>query len=897
MAERRGRAKLAVMLDVLDTLRESLAPRYDVEREIGTGGMARVFLAVEQHPRRRVAIKVLDPEVSTRLLRERFIREVDLSSNLSHPHIVPIFSAGEAGGLFYYVMPYVEGESLRHRLLRERKLPLEDALFIAGDVADALSFAHGQGIIHRDIKPENILLSGTHAIVADFGIARAISAAGSLTLTQAGQPVGSPGYMSPEQAMAMGDLDARTDIYSLGCVVFEMLAGEPPAASMTERKIHNWSALDTSGALRGAEPGAVRAVKHAVSRALAPLPDDRFPTVAEFATALGGMSHRISVPSRGVLAGRRGRRIAFATGVLFALLGVGSAVHLLRARGSRLNERRVVVAVIENHTGDPALDNIGHMAADWVTQGLAQTGLVEVVPSVSVMSSSRTPGGHGAGHLDAVGIRTLGRETGAGTVVSGAYYRQSDSIRFQVQVSAASDGTVLRALDPVAAPISQPLVGVEALRQRVMASLATLFDSRLSLWAKAAGQPPSFPAYQEFIQGLDRMVQWDSRGAIFHFRRAAREDTTFKLPLIFAAHEHMDLGEFATADSVAQAVERAPGPLSPLDRHYLTWVLAETRGDKQRALDTAREMAIIAPNSETLWLVAQCALALNRPHEMADALTTLGPDRGLFRGWSVYWFYLSFAHHLMGDYRAELKDALEGRRRHPDELTVLAAEVRALAAQGRIADIRERLTEAPSLPPQPGWSPADIGLLAAFELAAHDHRADAPTASQWAVRWLEGRPAAEGRTVANRFRLAIAHYLSGELPETRRILEGLLSGKTVVAADSASLRWFSAITGDMPDHLTFLGFLGVVAAREGKRDDALRIDRELQATNPRYRYGRHTMWRARIRAVLGDRDTAVALVQEAFAQGYARGGVMHLYPSLASLRNDPAYQELLKPKE
>ena len=885
------------MLDVLDTLRESLAPRYDVEREIGTGGMARVFLAVEQHPRRRVAIKVLDPEVSTRLLRERFIREVDLSSNLSHPHIVPIFSAGEAGGLFYYVMPYVEGESLRHRLLRQRKLPLEDALFIAGDVADALSFAHGQGIIHRDIKPENILLSGTHAIVADFGIARAISAAGSLTLTQAGQPVGSPGYMSPEQAMALGDLDARTDIYSLGCVVFEMLAGEAPAVSLTERKVHNWSALDTSAALHGAEAGAVRAVKHAISRALAPLPDDRFPTVADFATALGGTSHRISVPSRGLLAGRRGRRIAFATGVLFALLGVGSAVHLLRARGSRLNERRVVVAVIENHTGDPALDNIGHMAADWVTQGLAQTGLVEVVPSVSVMSSSRAPGGHGAGHLDAIGIRTLGRETGAGTVVSGAYYRQADSIRFQVQVSAASDGTVLRALDPVAAPISQPLVAVEALRQRVMASLATLFDSRLSLWAKAAGQPPSFPAYQEFIQGLDRMVQWDSRAAIFHFQRAAREDTTFKLPLIFAAHEHMDLGEFATADSMAQAVERAPGPLSPLDRHYLTWVLAETRGDRQRALETAREMAIIAPNSETLWLVAQCALALNRPHEMADALATLGPDRGLFRGWSVYWFYLSFAHHLMGDYRTELKDALEGRRRHPDELTVLAAEVRALAAQGRLADIRERLTEAPSLPPQPGWSPADIGLLAAFELAAHDHRADAPTASQWAVRWLEGRPAAETRTVANRFRLAIAHYLSGELPETRRILEGLVSGKTVVAADSASLRWFSAITGDMPDHLTFLGFLGVVAAREGKRDDALRIERELQATNPRYVYGRHTMWRARIRAVLGDRDTAVALVQEAFAQGYARGGVMHLYPSLAALRNDPAYQELLKPKE
>src|SRR6266480_3329241 len=465
------------MTDVLDALRGSLAPHYDVEREIGAGGMARVFLAVEQHPHRRVAIKVLDPEVSTRLLRVRFIREVDLSSNLSHPHIVPIFSAGEVDGLLYYVMPYVEGESLRHRLLRDRKLPLETALHIARDVADALAFAHGQGIIHRDIKPENILLSGEHAIVADFGIARAISAAGSLTLTQAGQPIGSPGYMSPEQALALGDLDARTDIYSLGCVLFEMLAGEPPVASMAERLVHNWTALETSPSLHGSVAGVARAVKHAISRALAPLPDDRFPTATEFAAALGGAGYETSLPTRGVFAGRRGRRVALVLGV--------------------------VVAVIENHTGDPSLDNVGHMAADWVTQGLAQTGLVEVVSSMSVMSSSVAPGRHGAGHLDAAGLQTLGRETGAGTVVSGAYYRQADSLRFQVQISAAHDGTVLRALEPVAGPIAQPLVAVEAVRQRVMATLATLFDSRLSFWAKAA-QPPTFPAYQEFIQGLDR---------------------------------------------------------------------------------------------------------------------------------------------------------------------------------------------------------------------------------------------------------------------------------------------------------------------------------------------------------------------------------------------------------
>src|SRR5881296_1873679 len=167
--------------------------------------------------------------------------------------------------------------------------------------------------------------------------------------------------------MASGDLDARTDIYSLGCVLFEMLAGEPPVASMTERRVHNWAALETSKALQGTHTGVARAVKHAISRALAPLPDDRFPTVTEFATALGGMAHRTSVPTRGVFASRRRRRFALALGVVLAVVGVGAAVRLLRDRGWHLNDRRVVVAVIENHTGDPTLDNVGHMAADWVS--------------------------------------------------------------------------------------------------------------------------------------------------------------------------------------------------------------------------------------------------------------------------------------------------------------------------------------------------------------------------------------------------------------------------------------------------------------------------------------------------------------------------------------------------
>src|SRR6184192_980351 len=883
------------MLDVLDSLREGLAPRYDVEREIGAGGMARVFLAVEQHPHRRVAIKVLDPEVSTRLLRERFIREVDLSSNLSHPHIVPIFSAGEVDGLFYYVMPYVEGESLRHRLLRERKLALADALHITRDVADALGFAHAQGIIHRDIKPENILLTGDHAIVADFGIARAISAAGAPTLTQTGQSIGSPGYMSPEQALGTGDLDARTDVYSLGCVLFEMLAGEPPVPSLAERVIHNWGALESSDALRRVEGGVVRAVKHAISKALAPLPDERFATAAEFAAALGGSAHRSSVPARGILASRRGRRIVLGTGTLAA--AAAAVILAVRRPAAGLNDRRVVVAVIENHTGDPAFDNLGHMAADWVTQGLAQTGLVEVVPSMSVMTASRASGGHGPGHLDAAGLRALGRETGAGTVVWGAYYRQGDSVRFQVQISAAKDGTVLRALDPVAGPLGQPLSAVEALRQRVMAALATLFDSRLNRWATTASQPPNFQAYQEFIAGLDRFVQFDMRGAIAHFERASAVDTAFRLPLIFAANAHMNVGEFAAADSIGHAVERHSGRLAPLDRAYLAWVLATCRGDRVEALRASRAMASLAPASETLYLVAEDSRALNRPREAVDALVALGPDRGFTRGWWVYWYDLTTALHLLGDHRAELKQALEGARRFPDNPQVLMTQVRALAALGRADEVMQRLAASVNLPAMQGWTPADGMVVAALELRAHGHAAAADTALAQARDWLAARPPAEAASEAHRFRVSLVSYLSGRLADAQREFQLLAAPDRLGRSDSLGAAGAAAVTGDGWDQLDYVGYLGVIAARQGNREPALRVDRTLADLKRPYSFGRHTVWRARIQALLGERDVAVGLLREAIAQGYPHAHALHTDLAFDSLRNYPPFVELLKPKE
>jgi serine/threonine-protein kinase len=231
--------------DLLARLRDALAERYTIERELGRGGMATVYLARDLKHDRPVALKVLKPELANAIGPERFLREIQVTASLHHPHILALYDSGQTDGFLYYVMPLVEGESLRDRLTREKQLPLDDALQIAREVADALSYAHSHGLIHRDIKPENILLTGSHALVSDFGIARAVSTAGGETLTEAGLAIGTPAYMSPEQAGGSRDLDGRSDIYALGCVIYEMLAGQAPFTGPTvESVIHQHLAAE-----------------------------------------------------------------------------------------------------------------------------------------------------------------------------------------------------------------------------------------------------------------------------------------------------------------------------------------------------------------------------------------------------------------------------------------------------------------------------------------------------------------------------------------------------------------------------------------------------------------------------------------------------------------------------
>ena len=331
-------------------LHTALAERYRIERELGAGGMATVYLAEDIKHARKVAVKVLHPDLAAALGAERFLAEIKTTANLQHPHILSLHDSGEADGFLFYVMPFVDGESLRDRLSREKQLPFEDALRIAREVADALAYAHAHGVIHRDIKPENILLQSGHALVADFGIALAVQQAGGQRMTQTGLSLGTPQYMSPEQAMGERAIDARSDIYALGAVTYEMLAGDPPFTGSTVQAIVAKVLTEKPPSLTAVRDTVTPAVEHAVLRALSKLPADRWSSATAFADALIAPSVGASLETRPASSRRRSARALTAAQGLVTLVAIGAAIWLARRSRDEPNPRGPIRYVVDAGT-------------------------------------------------------------------------------------------------------------------------------------------------------------------------------------------------------------------------------------------------------------------------------------------------------------------------------------------------------------------------------------------------------------------------------------------------------------------------------------------------------------------------------------------------------------------
>jgi serine/threonine-protein kinase len=478
--------------DQLQRLTAALASRYAIERELGSGGMATVYLADDLKHHRKVAIKVLQPELAFALGPDRFLREIDVAAKLNHPHILALYDSGEAHGFLFYVMPYITGESLRQKLTRERQLSIEEALGITRQVAMALGHAHAQGVIHRDVKPENILLYEGEAMVADFGIALAVSAAVGERLTKTGLAVGTPEYMSPEQALGERELDARSDVYSLGCTLYEILAGEPPYTGPTAQAVIAKRLTDPVPAVRRLRTTVPAGVEQALMRALARVPADRFASAGEFAEAL---TNPAVAPPR---------------------------------------PRTVAVLPFLNLSADPENEYFADGITEDIIANLSKIRALEVISRTSVMPFKKRE----------QGLREIAAKLEVATLLEGSVRRVGDRVRIVAQLIDAETDQHLWA-----ETYDRQLTDIFAIQTEVALRIAAALRAELSPDERMRiGREPTsdLQAYQLYLQGRHCFIRYTPEGirkGIEYFEQAIEQDPNYALAYASVALAYAELAE------------------------------------------------------------------------------------------------------------------------------------------------------------------------------------------------------------------------------------------------------------------------------------------------------------------------------------------------------------------
>ncbi len=515
----------------LDRLNQALAGRYRLDRVLGRGGMATVFAAHDLRHDRQVAIKVLQPELAAAIGSTRFLREIQVTANLQHPHILPLYDSGEADGVLFYVMPLVEGGSVRERLDREKVLPVMEVVRIVGQVASALDFAHRRGVVHRDLKPANILLHEGEALLADFGIAIALADLSGDRLTGTGLSVGTPSYMSAEQVTGERDIDARTDIYSLGAVAYEMLTGEPPVTGSTARALIAKLLTERPTPVHVLRDGVPPELEAAITRALAREPADRFATARELADALTAPATAVRpAPAGGKKWGPRWRRAVVAALVVIAGVAVAAigryglpgppaaAPSTADAAGSG-GIRSVAVLPLDNYSGDPAQDYFAEGMTDELTTALATISQLRVISRGSAMQFQGR---------SRPAMPEIAKSLGVDAVVEGSVVREGDRVRINAQLIDARADRHLWARS-----FERRSSDVLALQSDLAAAIADAIDIRLtaSEQTRLAAAPTVDPrAHDAYLMGryfFNRPSDENLRKAIQQFQQAVAIDSTF----------------------------------------------------------------------------------------------------------------------------------------------------------------------------------------------------------------------------------------------------------------------------------------------------------------------------------------------------------------------------------
>jgi TolB-like protein len=859
---------------------------YEVIRAIGHGGMATVYLARDPRHDRNVALKILRPELAAALGPERFLREIRLTAQLQHPQILPLHDSGEADGLLYYVMPYIAGESLRSRLNREPQLPLDEALGIAREVADALSYAHSHDVIHRDIKPENILLSSGHALVADFGIARAITAAGSARLTETGLAIGTPAYMSPEQAAGSQNVDGRSDLYALGCVLYEMLSGEPPYTGPTPQAILAKKLSEPLPRISVVREGVPAGIEAALNKALARTPADRWVTAAEFAAVLAHPEEvvtPVAVPKVRWWRRRAALLSAAAVVVVVAAVAVG---RWLRPSASGLRHPRTAIAVLpfENLSAEASQAYFAPGLQDEVLTQLSKVAALTVISRTSVMGYAGTT----------KPIREIANELAVGTIVEGSVQAVGNRLRVNVQlIDAATAAHVWaeqydRTLDDafaVQSEIAQALVGAVG---------ATLTHAEAG--AIAAAPTANAQAYLLYLQGEQYRLRpgfegqnWESAEQLFE--RALALDSGFALAhaslsiihgylYVFAYDPRPERAERERAEAEA-ALRLAPN--LPQAHFAMGMAYAFSHGvarrDLPRTLREYQAAAAALPGSSEVWEeIANVFFQLGEwgawrsAYERAAELDPRNVDLIFNTEANALW--------LQHRYKETVAAYNRGLALAPDAAWPKAAKgMLYVVWQGQLDTLRALLAHGPET-----FSSDPTALNRRVQLALWERKPDAMLALLPAPQRVvfESQEAYEPALLY----AAWAYRLRGDSAAAQRTFRGALD-----QVDSASR--------GLPDDWRLHASRGLALAGLGRRAEAKQQADWLRATGDSLGtfFGQlRTTPGALILAQAGFTEQALAEI-EALLKGpsiYVSVPMLRLDPRWDPIRHDPRFQALLR---
>jgi TolB-like protein len=825
-------------------LTDALRDRFTFERELGRGGMGLVLLARDLRHHRLVAFKLIRPEVASIVGSERFLREIQLAARLQHPNIVPVYESGECENTLYYVMPYVEGESLRARLRREGQLPLIDALQIAREVADALAHAHANGVVHRDIKPENILLAGGHALVVDFGIARAITAAGTDRLTETGLVIGTPAYMSPEQSSGSQALDGRTDVYSLACVVYEMLAGEPPYTGPSSQAIIAKRLTEPIPHLRTVREGVPDAVEQAITKGLTKVPADRFASAADFARALQPDGPLTLVTPRASAWARRRFPLAAATLGLGFAIGLGVLFAWRRSHDiAEPTVKRLAVLPFEN-VGDSADGYFADGVTDAVRGKLTALPQFQVIASYSsnqYRHTTKPP-------------RQIGQELGVDYLLVGKVrWVKGPGRESRIQVSPELV-EVASATNKWQQPFDAALTDVFQVQADIATQVAQALGVALSTTARAAlatRPTQNLAAYDSLLRGDQllitegRLDKEASQRAAAAYRAAVGLDSTFGLAWgrLAWAETWVYNGSHDDDDTAAviakQAADRALALAPDLAQTYTSIALIRRfiYGDSRAAVAPLQRALALAPHD--IDVLTQLAIQLGETLGRWDEAIALFSQAARLDPRSPlvarrYAFGLLEA----GRFRAADSVGSAALKTAPDNGALLATVTWARLNRGDVPGARvvlhDALKHVPArrlatwsdliwlmddslralalhLPPEAFDEVRGVGLMRIAEIHWNEGRHDLARASAASARplleqRLQQRPADTGRML----QLMTAYAYLGKCAEAGQLRERV---RAALREDSASPDWvadrfdIALRCGDYPDAVAWVDTL------------------------------------------------------------------------------------------